>query len=168
VANDIFGYLASFPVKFWHCSGELIHPFIKKDMPDDARLPYNFLEPVTLTPVMFAVDSRIATNLAPLWIRVRRFEESRQILKKRWQVIDEFFVFKNVRGANVRVSFDSPEPFADNFLDLASCANEIPGTALIARVAAQFSSQARVDPGACCDFGLSAPDDGVGLARTED
>ena len=116
MANDIFGYLANFPIKFWHFTGERVEPRIKKNMPNDARLPYNFLEPVTLTPAMFAVDSRIATNLAPLWIRVRRFEESRQIFKKLWQVIDEFFVFKNVRGANVRVSFDSPEPFADNFL----------------------------------------------------
>jgi hypothetical protein len=85
-------------------------------MPDDARLPYNFLEPVTLTPTMFAMGSRIATNLAPLWIRVRRLEELRQILEKLWQVIEEVFVSKKVRRANVRVSFDGSEPFADDFL----------------------------------------------------
>jgi hypothetical protein len=85
-------------------------------MPDDARLPYNLLEPVTLTPAMFAMDSRIVTDLAPRWIRMLRLEEFRQILEELWHVIDEFFVAKKLRRANVRVSFDSLEPFADNFL----------------------------------------------------
>jgi len=92
LVDDIFGGLSNFPLELWHFPSKCIHPIMQENSPDDARLAYDLLQPVTMSPSMSAMDPRGARYLVTIFVRLRRFKELGKILKDLWQMIDEFFV----------------------------------------------------------------------------
>src|SRR5438874_12974805 len=69
--NDTFGNFSSFPGELRLLSSERFHPIVEKNPPHNARFAYDFLEPVTLSPAILAMNSCGARNLGAALIRLR-------------------------------------------------------------------------------------------------